>query len=67
MHVHVAKGRPTYRAWFFGHYHDDEWRDDRHRLIYRDIVSIDVRRTDEDREPIEGGDTAVDHGHLRRG
>ena len=34
-------GRLGYRAWFFGHYHDDEWRDDRHRLIYRDIVPIE--------------------------
>lgn len=44
--------RLSYRTWFFGHYHDDEWRDDRHRLIYRDIVPIAVRRADEDREPI---------------
>ena len=34
-------GRLGYRAWFFGHYHGDEWRDDRHRLIYRDIVPIE--------------------------
>lgn len=34
-------GRLDYCAWFFGHYHDDEWRDDRHRLIYRDIVPIE--------------------------
>ena len=33
--------RLGYRAWFFGHYHGDEWRDDRHRLIYRDIVPIE--------------------------
>lgn len=39
-------------TWFFGHYHDDEWRDGRHRLIYRDIVPVDVRREDEDREPV---------------
>lgn len=38
--------------WFFGHYHDDEWRDGRHRLIYRDIVPVGVRREDEDREPV---------------
>ena len=48
-------GRLSYRTWFFGHYHDDEWRDDRHRLIYRDIVPIGVRRADEDREPIGSG------------
>lgn len=29
------------RAWFFGHYHGDEWRDARHRLIYRDIVPVE--------------------------
>ena len=34
-------GRLGYRAWFFGHYHGDEWRDDRHRLVYRDIVPIE--------------------------
>lgn len=34
-------GRLGYRVWFFGHYHGDEWRDDRHRLIYRDIVPIE--------------------------
>lgn len=32
--------------------HDDEWRDGRHRLIYRDIVPVGVRREDEDREPV---------------
>ena len=34
-------GQLGYRAWFFGHYHGDEWRDDRHRLVYRDIVPIE--------------------------
>ena len=48
--------RLSFGTWFFGHYHDDEWRDDRHRLIYRDIVPIGVRRADEAREPI-GGDS----------
>lgn len=42
----------SFRTWFFGHYHDDEWRDGRHRLIYRDVVPIGVRRGDEDREPV---------------
>lgn len=36
-----ARRQLGYRAWFFGHYHGDEWRDDRHRLIYRDIVPIE--------------------------
>ena len=40
-------GRLDYRTWFFGHYHDDEWRDDKHRLIYQDIVPIEARCTDE--------------------
>lgn len=39
--------RLDYRIWFFGHYHDDEWRDDKHRLIYQDIVPIKVKCTDE--------------------
>lgn len=30
----------------------NEWRDGRHRLIYRDIVPVGVRREDEDREPV---------------
>lgn len=28
------------------------WPDGRHRLIYRDIVPVGVRREDEDREPV---------------
>ena len=40
-------GRLDCRTWFFGHYHDDEWRDDKHRLIYQDIVPIEARRADE--------------------
>ena len=47
-HENVLK----FTTWFFGHYHDDEWRDGRHRLIYRDIVPVGVRREDEDREPV---------------
>ncbi len=35
------EGRRDYRIWLFGHYHGDEWRDDRHRLVYRDIVPIE--------------------------
>ncbi len=34
-------GQLGYCAWFFGHYHGDEWLDDRHRLIYRDVVPIE--------------------------
>ena len=34
-------GRLGYRAWFFGHYHDDKWCDAKHRLIYRGIVPIE--------------------------
>lgn len=44
--------RLDFKTWFFGHYHDDEWRDGRYRLIYRDIVPVGVRREDEDREPV---------------
>lgn len=32
--------RLQFRAWFFGHYHGDEWRDSRHRLVYHDIVAL---------------------------
>ena len=32
--------RLQFRAWFFGHYHGDEWRDPRHRLVYHDIVAL---------------------------
>ena len=45
--------RLDYRTWFFGHYHDDECRDEKHRLIYRDIVPVDIRREDEDKDSIE--------------
>ena len=31
---------------------ETEWNGGRHRLIYRDIVPVDVRREDEDREPV---------------
>ena len=34
-------GRLDYCAWFFGHYHGDEWLDAGHRLIYQDIVPIE--------------------------
>ena len=47
-------GRLDYRTWFFGHYHDDEWRDDKHRLIYQDIVPIEVRCTDKQGETASG-------------
>lgn len=39
-------GRLDYRTWFLGHYHDDEWRDEKHRLIYQDIVRIEARCAD---------------------
>lgn len=34
-------GRLDYCAWFFGHYHGDEWLDAGHRLIYQDIMPIE--------------------------
>lgn len=33
--------RLQFRSWFFGHYHGDEWRDARHRLVYQDIVALE--------------------------
>ena len=32
--------RLQFRAWFFGHYHGDEWCDPRHRLVYYDFVAL---------------------------
>ena len=29
-----------YRTWFFGHYHRDEQVDERHRLLYHEILRI---------------------------
>ncbi len=30
----------SYDKWFFGHYHADEWINERERLVYRDIVEL---------------------------
>ena len=30
----------SYRQWYFGHYHADAQLDERHRLLYRDIVRV---------------------------
>lgn len=53
-------GRLDYRTWFFGHYHDDEWRDDKYRLIYQDIVPIETQRAD------GLGETASDYSRQER-
>ena len=28
------------QQWYFGHYHEDRWIDEKHRLIYNDIVML---------------------------
>lgn len=32
--------RLAFRDWYFGHYHADVRLDERHRLLYRDIVRV---------------------------
>lgn len=44
--------RLGYRAWFFGHYHGDEWCDAKHRLVYKDIVPIEDAALSS-RDPLE--------------
>lgn len=36
----MLEDRLTYRRWYFGHYHADAELDERHRLLYRDIVEL---------------------------
>lgn len=36
----ALEDRLGFRAWYFGHYHADVQLDERHRLLYRDIVRI---------------------------
>jgi len=36
----VLEERLKYRQWYFGHYHEDRWIDEKHRLIYNDIVML---------------------------
>ena len=36
----TLEDRLTYKRWYFGHYHADVEIDERHRLLYRDIVPI---------------------------
>ena len=36
----ALEDRLGFRAWYFGHYHADAQLDERHRLLYRDIVRI---------------------------
>lgn len=39
--------KASFTTWFFGHYHDDEWRDAKHRLMYFNIVPIETLASDE--------------------
>ena len=34
----VLEEKLDYKQWYFGHYHEDRWVDEKHRLIYNDIV-----------------------------
>ena len=36
----TLEDRLDFQAWYFGHYHADAQLDERHRLIYRDIVRV---------------------------
>jgi len=36
----VLEEKLDYRQWYFGHYHEDRWIDDKHRLIYHDIIML---------------------------
>jgi len=36
----VLEERLDYKQWYFGHYHEDKWIDDKHRLIYNDIIML---------------------------
>ena len=36
----LLEDRLSFRDWYFGHYHADARLDDRHRLIYREIVQV---------------------------
>ena len=36
----VLEEKLEYRQWYFGHYHEDRWIDEKHRLIYNDIVML---------------------------
>lgn len=33
----VLEEKLSYKKWYFGHYHEDRWVDDKHRLIYQDM------------------------------
>jgi len=33
----VLEDKLKYKQWYFGHYHEDRWIDEKHRLIYHDI------------------------------
>ncbi len=39
-YLEEVKKRCDYRKWFFGHYHEDEAVDDRHRVLYHGIERI---------------------------
>ena len=36
----VLEEKLDYKKWYFGHYHEDRWIDEKHRLIYNDIVML---------------------------
>ena len=36
----VLEERLDYKQWCFGHYYEDRWIDEKHRLIYDDIVML---------------------------
>jgi len=36
----VLEEKLDYKQWYFGHYYEDRWIDEKHRLIYNDIVML---------------------------
>ena len=38
------KNQSKFKKWFFGHYHSDEIIDDKFRLMYNDIIELDLTK-----------------------
>ena len=38
------KNQIEFKKWFFGHYHSDEIIDDKFRLMYNDIIELDLTK-----------------------
>jgi hypothetical protein len=40
QYLEEIKNRIDYKRWFCGHYHIDEWTDEKHRILYHDLIRI---------------------------